>query len=324
MSKFQIYQQRIIDEINKLNFDINPVELYEPISYSLSTGGKRIRPVLVLLACDLFSGDIEKAVSPALAYEIFHNFTLIHDDIMDNSDIRRNNATVHKKWNDNIAILSGDAMMIKSYEYFFDLEPELFKKVMVLFNKTALEVCEGQQYDMNFETKNNIGINEYIKMIKLKTSVLIAACLKTGAIIAGSSNKNAGLIYDFGINIGLAFQLQDDLLDVYGNIDVFGKETGKDIVANKKTFLLINALQKADKQTKKTIEEWLNKKIFDKTTKIKAITEIYDSLHIGDIVREHINAYFDKAHQSLKQIDVAEEKKQDLLQFAGKLQNRLF
>lgn len=324
MTKFQEFQERIIQEIGKLNFEIEPTRLYEPINYSLQAGGKRIRPVLTLLACDLFSGNIEKAIKPALALEIFHNFTLLHDDIMDNSNVRRNIPTVHKKWDNNVAILSGDAMMIKSYEFLFDLEPEILKNVLILFNQTAIEVCEGQQYDMDFETSNNVSIDEYINMIRLKTSVLIAGSLKVGALIAGASKKDSDYLYDFGLNIGLAFQLQDDLLDTYGDYSRFGKEIGKDIISNKKTFLLINALQFSDKESRKKLEFWLSQINFDSQTKIKEIKDIYDKLNIKSITEKRINSYFDIAINSLNKISVESNKKSELLAFASSIQQRKF
>lgn len=324
MTRFQEFQERITTEINNLDFNTEPHNLYEPINYSLRAGGKRIRPVLTLLACDLFSGNIENAIKPAIAYEIFHNFTLIHDDIMDKSDVRRNNPTVHKKWNNNVAILSGDAMMIKSYEFLLDLEPNTLKKVLEIFNQTALAVCEGQQYDMDFESYNDISIEKYLTMIKLKTSVLIAACLKSGAIIGGANNIDANLIYDFGINIGLAFQLKDDLLDVYGDFEIFGKEIGKDILANKKTFLLINALNNADAETRNKIESWLLRETFNSSEKVKEITKIYNKLNIKNLVENSISLYFDKAYQCIKHINVEAERKIDLIAFAQELQSRTY
>ncbi len=242
-------QEFISEKIQSLNLDKEPKGLYEPISYTLVSGGKRIRPALVLAACNMFSEKIEPAIPVALAFEVFHNFTLLHDDIMDNSPIRRNKETVHEKWNQNTAILSGDAMMIEAYEFLTELPAGLLKNILKLFNKTALEVCEGQQYDMDFETKEIVSEEDYLNMIKLKTSVLIAAALKAGAICGGASDTDADLLYDFGLNIGLAFQIQDDLLDTYADTAVFGKKNGNDIITGKKTFLLINALQKADFKT---------------------------------------------------------------------------
>ena len=235
----------ITGEINKLSFHEHPVELYEPVRYVLEVGGKRIRPVFTLLSCNLFSEKIEQAVMPAIGVEMFHNFTLLHDDIMDKATLRRNKPTVHTKWNDNVAILSGDAMMIKSYGFFFDCDQTIIKNVLTAFNKSAIQVCEGQQYDMNYEKCDFITTEEYIRMVELKTSVLIGGCMKIGAILGGAGKEDVDLMYEFGINIGLAFQLQDDLLDVYGDVNVFGKKIGGDIVSNKKTFLLVSALNLA-------------------------------------------------------------------------------
>ncbi|PIY02318.1 MAG: isoprenyl synthetase, partial [Bacteroidetes bacterium CG_4_10_14_3_um_filter_31_20] len=222
MLKFEEIQNIVNNEIAKLDFKSEPVELYQPISYALSGNGKRLRPCLALLSCNLFNNDIRNAIKPAIGVEMFHNFTLLHDDIMDKADIRRNKPTVHKKWNENVAILSGDAMLIKTYELFFELKPNILAKVIEVFNKAALQVCEGQQYDMNFETKIDVTTDEYIKMITLKTAVLLAASLKIGAIIGGATLKDANLLYNYGINLGIAFQLQDDYLDVYGDVKTFG------------------------------------------------------------------------------------------------------
>ncbi len=324
MYPFQYFQEIIKNKVDNLVFNNNPKELYDPIKYSLSTGGKRLRPALTLMACDMFSGNIEQAINPAIAYEIFHNFTLIHDDIMDNSYVRRNKLTVHNKWNNNIAILSGDAMVFKAYDFFLELDPKLLKKTITLFNNTAIEVCEGQQYDMNFETKDYVSIEEYLKMIKLKTSVLIAACLKTGAIIANTPDKNANLIYDFGINIGLAFQLQDDLLDVYGDFDVFGKKIGNDIVSNKKTFLLINAQKLAKSKMLDSLNYWLQLKNFNKIEKVTKITEIYNKLDIKKYTEKKIKWFFNQAIYSLNQINIEENRKTELLLFANNLIKRSF
>jgi len=250
MLKFEEIQNIVNNEIAKLDFKSEPVELYQPISYVLSGNGKRLRPCLALLSCNLFNNDIRNAIKPAIGVEMFHNFTLLHDDIMDKADIRRNKPTVHKKWNENVAILSGDAMLIKTYELFFELKPNILAKVIEVFNKAALQVCEGQQYDMNFETKIDVTTDEYIKMITLKTAVLLAASLKIGAIIGGATLKDANLLYNYGINLGIAFQLQDDYLDVYGDVKTFGKKIGGDIVSNKKTYLLISAIENAKDENK--------------------------------------------------------------------------
>ena len=233
------YQKSFLQYLEAKNWIQEPKNLYEPIDYILQLGGKRIRPVLTLMAADIFSGDFQKALPAALAVEVFHNFTLVHDDIMDDAPLRRGQATVHEKWDLNTGILSGDAMLILAYQYFEDYEPHVFQKLSKLFSKTALEVCDGQQLDVDFETRNDVSIPAYIDMIRLKTSVLVAAALKMGAIVAETSNENANLIYDFGLNLGLAFQLQDDYLDTFGDPETFGKQIGGDIIENKKTFLYL-------------------------------------------------------------------------------------
>ncbi len=317
-------QTIITSEIDKLNFNQKPIELYEPITYSLSVGGKRIRPVLALMACNLFNDEIQKAIKPGLGVEIFHNFTLLHDDIMDNASIRRNMPTVHKKWDENVAILSGDAMMIKAYDFLLDLEPDLFKEIFKVFNQTALEVCEGQQYDMNFETRDNVTVDEYLEMIKLKTSVLLAASLKIGALIGGASKADANTIYDLGLNVGLAFQLQDDLLDVYGDVDVFGKKNGGDITSNKKTFLLIKTLELAKGELLENLNKELSKKEFNQEEKIEAVTNIYNEVGVKEISVKKMNDYFDTAFELLEKVNVEESRKEELKQFALKIKNRVY
>lgn len=315
--------QKIIEkELDKQEFVIEPKGLYQPIEYIMDMGGKRIRPTLCLAGCYLFTNDISLAVRPSLSLEIFHNFTLLHDDIMDNADVRRNQATVHKKWDDNTAILSGDAMLIKAYQYATGIDVKYLKEVLDLFSQTAIEVCEGQQYDMEFEQRDNVSVDDYLNMIRLKTAVLLAASLKTGAIIGGSSKKDADLLYEFGENIGLAFQLQDDFLDVYGNIETFGKAIGGDIVANKKTFLLINALQLASGTLRKDLKTWINADEFNADDKIKGIRNIYNSLGVDALAKDKMNFYFDKAMTALDQVNGRESMKNELRQFAIKLIER--
>ncbi len=314
--------QRIVNNtIKKINFATEPFELYTPIEYALAGGGKRIRPLLALMACNLFSDEIQKALNPAVGIEIFHNFTLLHDDIMDKAELRRNKPTVHKKWNDNVAILSGDAMMIKAYEFFFELEPGLLAKVLPVFNKTALQVCEGQQFDMNFESRMDVNTAEYIQMITLKTAVLLACSLKAGALIGGTDEKNANCLYDFGLNLGLVFQLQDDFLDVYGDVKTFGKQIGGDITSNKKTFLLIKALELARGETRNKLLYLLHVEP-DINVKIKGITDIYNELNIPQIVRNKIDFYHQKAMESLNQVNVKEDRKATLINLAESLIKR--
>jgi geranylgeranyl diphosphate synthase, type II len=300
-----------------------PFSLYDPINYTLEAGGKRIRPALVLMACNLFSEDIEQAINPAIGLEIFHNFTLLHDDIMDHADIRRGNPTVHKKWDENTAILSGDAMFIKAYEYFLDCESPRFRDLLKVFNETALEVCEGQQYDMEFETRDFVSEDEYLRMIRLKTSVLLAAALKIGALIGGAEQQDAAFLYEFGINLGLAFQLQDDLLDVYGNVHVFGKKTGGDIVANKKTFMLIKALEIAKDEDLKTIKSLLSEKNIENEKKIQAVTQIYDKINIKQIVETRIEKLNQDALAFLEKVNVEKNKKSELHTLAENLIKRI-
>ena len=315
-------QEKISKEINNLQLDISPKELYDPIKYTLKSGGKRIRPSLVLAACNLFSESVKEAIPVALAFEVFHNFTLLHDDIMDNSPIRRNKDTVHVKWDANTAILSGDAMMIKSYAFLKELPEKIMKPIFVLFNDTAMEVCEGQQFDMNFENREKVSEDEYLNMIKLKTSVLIAACLKAGAIVGGANKKDSDLLYDFGLNLGLAFQLQDDLLDVYADTDLFGKKTGNDIITGKKTFLLINAIEKSDKDTSERLIQLLNTNNVENEDKISYVTNIYNQLGIKDLTEMKIKEYHQRAVESIDLVSCKNERKKILLVFADQIMNR--
>lgn len=315
-------QEIVQSQFAKLDFQKQPTELYKPIEYILSIGGKRIRPLFTLMACNIFSDEIEKAFNPAIGLEVFHNFTLLHDDIMDNADIRRGQPTVHKKWNENTAILSGDAMMIYAYEFFFSLPANIQQEVLKVFNQTALEVCEGQQYDMNFETRLDVSEEEYIEMIKLKTSVLIAACMKIGAVCGGANEKDAQLMYDFGLSLGLAFQLRDDYLDSFGETSVFGKEVGGDIVANKKTYLLIKALSLSNKQKKSELLHWVNLNVFEREEKVNKVTEIYNSLDIKQITEQKINEYYNLAFNYLNEVSALKENKTVLLDFVKQLKNR--
>jgi len=319
MLKFEEIQNIVNNEIAKLDFKSEPVELYQPISYVLSGNGKRLRPCLALLSCNLFNNDIRNAIKPAIGVEMFHNFTLLHDDIMDKADIRRNKPTVHKKWNENVAILSGDAMLIKTYELFFELKPNILAKVIEVFNKAALQVCEGQQYDMNFETKIDVTTDEYIKMITLKTAVLLAASLKIGAIIGGATLKDADLLYYYGINLGIAFQLQDDYLDVYGDVKTFGKKIGGDIVSNKKTYLLISAIENAKDENKHKLLNLLYNKHIKSHEKIKEVTDIYNDLNIPQVLKEKLHFYHSQAVNNISQVNA---KKGDINVFI-KLSNNL-
>ena len=324
MHSITYLQDRIDKEISQLDFNLEPKELYDPIAYMLSIGGKRLRPALALLSCAVFGGDIEKAMFPALAIEVFHNFTLIHDDIMDVAPIRRGYSTVYKKWNSNIAILSGDAMFAKAYELLIKTDEVYYKKILKVFNQTSIEVCEGQQYDMNFETQDNLTIPEYIEMIRLKTGVLIAACFNVGSIIAFASDEDSENIYKFGENLGIAFQLQDDLLDVYGDQAKFGKKIGGDIITNKKTFLLIKAFELANGNDLQNLKSLINTTEFVPEEKIKEVTNIYNTLGVKEITIQMIDVYYKKSLEYLEKLSVAEERKAILRAFAEGIMKRDF
>ena len=313
-----------LEKFRKENSRNQPLELYVPISYILQLGGKKLRPLLVLMACDLVDGKKEDAIHAALAIEVFHNFTLMHDDIMDNAPIRRGKATVHEQWNNNIAILSGDAMLVKAYQELFKLDPTIQQKVLEIFSKTALEVCEGQQLDMNFETLQNVSIPIYINMIGLKTAVLLGASLQIGALVGGATMEDAKALYDFGKNIGIAFQLQDDILDVYGNEENFGKKKGGDIIANKKTYLILRTLEIADRYSKEELLTWLGHptKKEDETEKVTAVTKILDFYSIRELAKKEMDFYYQKGLKAIENLPCAQEKKQTLLNFASQLMVR--
>ncbi|HAH22183.1 MAG TPA: isoprenyl synthetase [Prolixibacteraceae bacterium] len=317
----KLISEEILKEISLLN-ESAPKNLYQPIAYTLAMGGKRLRPVMVLLACNLFTDQIEKAIPAAVAIEAFHNFTLLHDDIMDEADVRRNCATVHKKYNRNIAILSGDAMSIMAYRYLQKSETADLGSMFSLFSQTALEVCEGQQLDMDFETVMDVSIPEYLNMIRLKTAVLLACSLKMGALAANAPERIADLLYAFGINLGIAFQLQDDLLDVFADQKKFGKKIGGDIVSNKKTFLLLKALELSAPDTKKELLEWIDKKEFDAPEKIKAFRRIYTNLNIKEITINSIEEFYQSAINIWNEIDLGLDTKSELLQLAHTIMDR--
>jgi len=322
MKSFNEITELVSNEIAKIKWDKKPVGLYEPIGYSLEAGGKRIRPALTLMACNLYSDELEHAIAPALGIEIFHNFTLLHDDIMDKADIRRGRATVHKKWDENTAILSGDAMQIIAYQLIAKTPSEHLKAVLDLFSTTAIEVCEGQQHDVDFEIRTTVTAEEYLEMIRLKTAVLLACSLKTGALIGGASQSDANEIYEFGINIGLAFQLKDDLLDVYGNEATFGKKIGGDILCNKKTYLLIHALQQAKNENHTKLVNFLEKEYDEPQNKINDVTEMFNLLGVKKICEDKMMFYFEKAIANLDNIQVNSHKKQELRKLAEKLLSR--
>lgn len=325
MNTIKELQKLISEEINREIIRLNqtePKNLYGPIGYTLAMGGKRLRPVMVLLASNLFTEKVEKALPAALAIEVFHNFTLLHDDIMDQADMRRNSPTVHRKYNSNIAILSGDAMSIMAYNYLHKCETENLNNMIQLFTRTALEVCEGQQLDMDFETRMNVSIPEYLNMIRLKTAVLMACSLKIGAMAANAPEKIADLLYVFGQDLGIAFQLQDDLLDVFADQDTFGKKIGGDIVSNKKTFLLLKALELSDDQTKKELLETIDKKEFDALEKIEAVKLIYTKLNIKEITERCIEDFYQSALNVWDEISLETETKTELLLLARTIMSR--
>jgi len=323
ISKYKLFQERIEKEIKILDFFTEPKRLYEPIDYILSIGGKRLRPVLLLMGCDLFHGDIEKAIEAAIGVEVFHNFTLLHDDVMDNASIRRNRTTVHTKWDINTAILSGDAMAIKAYEFIAKCETKYLKQVLGVFNRFALQVCEGQQFDMDYENKNDVSVKQYLNMIRLKTAVLIAGGLNIGAILAGADEKNCYHMHRFGENIGMAFQLQDDYLDVYGDVDKFGKQIGGDIISNKKTFLLVSAIENAGNEEREELLNWFSETDFDPQEKIQSITGIYNQLNIGEKTKSKMEEYLRLALLDLNKVDVLNNTKTELEEIAWNLTKRL-
>lgn len=314
--------QEIETYLNAQKFEGKPSELYEPISYSINLGGKRLRPAILLIAAEIFGANKEEAKNAAVAIELFHNFTLVHDDIMDDAPLRRGKATVFKKWNRDIAILSGDVMFVKAIDYFLEIsDAKKLKKILQLFNKTAAEVCEGQQYDMNFESIKNVSIQEYLHMIELKTAVLLACALQIGAILGDASEKDAQLMYDFGKNIGIAFQLQDDYLDAFANPDTFGKRVGGDIIANKKTYLLLEALNLANAEQKKELDFCLSQDIAD-DEKVQRIKAVYNQLKIAERSQEKMKIYFDLGISALAEVNINSDLKKPLITLAEELMKR--
>lgn len=312
------------DYLVQLPYDRRPASLYEPIRYVLSMGGKRIRPVLMLLSYNLFKEDPETILMPACALETYHNYTLLHDDLMDNADLRRGHETVHKKWNANTAILSGDSMLVLAYQRMQQCSSDKMAEVLALFTETALEIGEGQEYDMAFEHRDDVSEEEYIEMIRLKTSVLLACALKIGAILAGASKEDADNLYRFGEQIGLAFQLQDDFLDVYGDTRVFGKAIGGDITSNKKTFMLINALNHANEEQRRQLESWIGATEFDRDEKVAAVTRLYNEIGIDRMAQDKIAYYFEQSRKYLQAVSVDENRKAELAAYAQRMMNRQY
>ena len=310
------------DYLAHIAYERKPESLYEPIKYVLSLGGKRIRPSLLLLAYNLYKDDPKTVLPVACALETYHNYTLLHDDLMDNADLRRGHMTVHKRWNANTAILSGDSMLVLAFNQMLQCEKSKLSDILSLFTVTALEIGEGQQYDMDFENRNDVTESEYIEMIRLKTSVLLACATKMGAILAGASESDTERLYAFGEKLGLAFQLQDDFLDVYGDTKVFGKAIGGDILSNKKTYMLINALALADERQRNILQNWLLMPNPDPQEKIAAVTEIYNEIGINDLATEKIRFYFNESLKELDAVDIPNERKVELLAYTKELMKR--
>ena len=308
--------------IDQLQYDRRPESLYEPIKYVLSLGGKRIRPVLMLLAYNLYKEDPERILMPAVGLETYHNYTLLHDDLMDNADMRRGHDTVHKKWDANKAILSGDSMLVLAYQRIQQCDSRHLRAVLDVFTETALEIGEGQEYDMTFETRNNVTEEEYIEMIRLKTSVLLACAVKIGGILADAPDSDIDNLYKFGEQLGLAFQLQDDLLDVYGDPAVFGKAIGGDITSNKKTYMLINAVNRASKEQREELMKWITASEFDREEKVCAVTALYNQIGIRQLCEQKINYYFDECRKYLAKVGVDGERKQMLLDYTDEMMKR--
>jgi len=314
--------QKVNHCLDNLHYDRKPASLYEPIQYVLSIGGKRIRPVLMLLGYNLWKEQPEDILMPAVGLETYHNYTLLHDDLMDNADVRRGHETVHRRWDANKAILSGDSMLVLAYQRMQQVPADKLPAVLDLFTVTALEIGEGQEYDMSFETRNDVTEDEYIEMIRLKTSVLLACAMKIGALLADAPQEDADRLYRLGEQIGLAFQLQDDLLDVYGDPEVFGKAIGGDITSNKKTYMLINAFNRANAQQRQELERWISAKEFNRQEKVAAVTRLYDEIGIRQLCEEKINYYFELANQTLAEVHVPEERKQPIRAYMDELLHR--
>lgn len=314
--------KKVNDCLSSLPYDRKPASLYEPVQYVLSLGGKRIRPVLMLLGYQLWREQPEDIIMPAIGLETYHNYTLLHDDLMDNADMRRGHETVHRRWDANKAILSGDSMLVLAYQRVAQVPKEKLQQVLDLFTVTALEIGEGQEYDMAFETRNDVTEDEYIEMIRLKTSVLLACALKMGAILADAPDDDVNRLYKVGEQLGLAFQLQDDLLDVYGDPKVFGKAIGGDIMSNKKTYMLINAYNRADDSQRAELQRWLDAKDPDRKEKVAAVTRLYDEIGIRQLCETKINEYFDQARRTLDLVNVVDDRKQPLRQYMDEMLHR--
>ncbi|MFM1874970.1 MAG: hypothetical protein RL266_707 [Bacteroidota bacterium] len=321
MEQILALREELEKALNDLQLPEQPAKLYQPVRYTLENGGKRMRPVLVLLGCKLFSEDISNAIHPALGVELFHNFTLVHDDIMDEAPVRRGKPSVYEQWDLNVAILSGDAIFIKAYQELLQTDKNVILSILDLFNKTALEICEGQQLDMDFEQRNDVSIDDYLHMITLKTAVLLGASLKIGALTGGASEDQAQALYDFGLNCGIAFQLQDDILDVFGESKKVGKQKGGDILANKKTFLLLKAQELATGKTEEVLADWISSSN-SRIDKVEGVTSIYDELNVRELAEERMWRYFNTGIAALEKVDANEKWKSVLLDFSRSLMHR--
>ena len=322
MYKAEELLKMVNEAIDGLSYDRKPASLYEPIKYVLSLGGKRVRPVLMLMAYNLYKDDPQKIITQAVGLETYHNFTLLHDDLMDNADMRRGHETVHKKWDANQAILSGDTMLLQAFERVEACEVDKVKDVFATFMQTTYEIGEGQQLDVEFETRNDVTEEEYIEMIRLKTSVLLACALKIGAILAGAPKEDQENLYRFGEQIGLAFQLQDDLLDVYGDPKVFGKNIGGDITSNKKTYMLINAVNRANAKQREELTRWIDAKTFDREEKVRAVTRLYDEIGIRQFCEQKMETCYTLAQQYMTKVQVSEDRKAVLKAYAAAMMKR--
>lgn len=314
--------QMVNNTVESLPYERRPFALYEPIKYVLSLGGKRLRPVLMLMAYNMYKEDVEHILMPAIAIETYHNFTLLHDDLMDRADVRRGKPCVHKKWNDNAAILSGDNMLVLAFYRMIQCDEQYMPDVLRLFTETALEIDEGQQYDIDFEDRSDVTEEEYIEMIRLKTSVLLACALKIGAILGGATKQDAEALYEFGEKLGLAFQLQDDYLDVYGDFKTFGKQIGGDIMCNKKTYMLINAQLLANEAQAQELDYWLNKENPQHEEKVAAVTRLYNEIGVPQLVKDKINQYYQEAAQALARISLSQDRTAVLWDYAQSMLNR--
>ena len=321
MKSFQEYLDTVNQAIAAIPYPQQPSQLYEPIAYHMALGGKRIRPVLTLMACDAMGGDATAAIDAAVGLEMFHNFTLLHDDVMDNADVRRGKVTVHRRWNDNTAILSGDTMLTIATQYVARCRNW---DVMDLFNKTAIEIYEGQQWDMDYENRNDVTVEEYINMIRLKTSVLLGCALKAGALVAHADEEQAGMLYEAGVNMGLAFQLRDDVLDVWGDPITFGKEIGGDIMNNKKTYLLINAMQLAQGDDANELRHWLNDPYTTRVDKVRGVTALYERLGVRQLAEDAITRYNNLAITAFNQVKMSDDDKNAFVALANRLSGRQY